>query len=204
MAEDKKKAPKASEEKLNWKQSAVVYLHDLVYNLIVIMIVFLLLFRVVIVSGTSMNMTLLNGDYLLLLSNLFYHNPDQGDIVVISKESFEQGTPIVKRVIATEGQTVDIDFGNGIVYVDGIALEEDYINTLTNINGGMQFPLTVDEGCVFVMGDNRNGSRDSRFLEIGQIDQREIIGKAIFLMVPGTNTEKDPQPRDFGRIGVIK
>ena len=125
MAEDKKKAPKASEEKLNWKQSAVVYLHDLVYNLIVIMIIFLLLFRVVTVSGTSMNMTLLNGDYLLLLSNLFYHNPDQGDIVVISKESFEQGTPIVKRVIATEGQTVDIDFGNGIVYVDGIALEED-------------------------------------------------------------------------------
>ena len=204
MAGEENKSEKMPEKKMNWQQNMVVYLHDVVYNLIVIVIVFLLLFRVVIVSGTSMNITLLNGDYLLLLSNLFYHNPDQGDIVVISKESFDNGTPIVKRVIATEGQTVDIDFDEGVVYVDGIALEEDYTYTPTNTNGGVQFPLTVDDGCVFVMGDNRNGSRDSRYPEIDQIDKREILGKAIFLMIPGTNTENNPQPRDYGRIGVIK
>lgn len=192
-----------AEQKLTWKQSVVLYLHDMVYLLVVMMIALLLIFRVVIVSGTSMNMTLLNGDYLLLLSNTFYQNPEAGDIIVVSKESFDNGTPIVKRVIATEGQTVDIDFFAGTVYVDGVALQENYINNLTTNNGGMEFPLVVEEGCVFAMGDNRNVSRDSRYPEIGLIDEREILGKAIFLMIPGTNDSRNPQPRDFGRIGVI-
>ena len=180
-----------------------MYLHDIVYMLAIMMVVLLLVFRVVVVSGTSMNMTLLDGDYMLLLSNTFYHDPEPGDIVVISKDSFDNGTPIVKRVIATEGQTVDIDFQAGIVYVDGAALEEDYINALTTSNGGMEFPLVVEEGCVFAMGDNRNVSRDSRFPEIGQIDVQEILGKAFFLIFPGTNDSRNPQPRDFSRIGVI-
>lgn len=191
------------QKKLNWKKSLVLYLHDVIHYLIVIVILFLLVFRVVVVSGTSMNMTLYNGDYLLLLSNTFYRTPEGGDIVVISKESFDNGTPIVKRIIATEGQIVDIDFPNGIVYVDGVALEEDYVNTPTNTRGAVAFPVTVPEGCVFVMGDNRNGSRDSRYVEIGMIDRREILGKAVFLFLPGTNTEYDPRPMDFGRIGVI-
>ena len=95
-------------------------------------------------------------------------------------------------------------YGEGIwnTSVDGVILEEDYINNLTTTRGGMEFPLTVEEGCVFAMGDNRMVSRDSRYPEIGQIDEREILGKAIFLMIPGTN--KDTKDMDFSRIGVIK
>ena len=187
---------------MNWKQSVVMYLHDLIYLLAVILILFLLVFRVIVVSGSSMYQTLLNGDYLLLLSNVFYQEPEQGDIVVISKESFDNGKPIVKRVIATEGQEVDIDFDAGIVYVDGIALEEDYIYTLTTVEEGTQFPLTVNEDCIFVLGDNRGVSLDSRNPSIGQVDNREVLGRAIFLMYPGDHYGRDV--RDFDRIGAIK
>ena len=190
------------EAKLNWKQNTVLYLHDLIHLLAVIMILFLLVFRVIVVSGSSMYDTLLNGDYLLLLSNVFYQEPEHGDIVVISKESFDNGKPIVKRVIATEGQTVDIDFEAGIVYVDGVALDEDYIYTLTTVDEGTQFPLTVDEGCIFVLGDNRGVSLDSRNPSIGQVDTREVLGRALFLMYPGDHYGRDI--RDLDRIGVIK
>ena len=113
------------EEKLDWKQTVLLYMHDLLFMLVTIMVVFLLVFRVIVVSGSSMYDTLIDGDYLLLVSNLFYHDPQYGDIIVASKESFDDGKPIIKRVIAVEGQTVDIDFDAGIVYVDGTALEED-------------------------------------------------------------------------------
>ena len=196
-AQDKKK-----EKKLGWKKSTVLYLHDLLYLLVAIMVLFLLLFRVIIVSGDSMKMTLLDGDHLLLLSNNFYRNPQAGDIVVISKESFDNGAPIVKRVIATEGQTVDIDFTNGIVYVDDVPLQEDYINNLTTYDEGVVFPLTVEDGCIFVLGDNRAVSKDSRNPEIGQIDTREVLGKAIYLLYPGNDKGKAVQ--DYDRIGAIK
>ena len=185
----------------SWQNEVLSYLHDMVYLFSAIVIILLLVFRMVVVSGSSMYDTLKHGDYLLLLSNSFYKEPEPGDIVVISKESFDHGTPIVKRVIATEGQTVDIDFEAGIVYVDGVALEEPYTYTPTETGGGVKFPLTVYEGFVFVLGDNRNGSRDSRYPEIGLIDKREIIGKAIFLVLPGGGAFDDE--RDFGRIGVI-
>ena len=209
VTEEKEKAPeKKKEEKLPWQKSLVMYLHDFVYLVAVVIVVLLLFFRVVIVSGTSMNGTLLDGDYLLLIGNSFYHDPQYGDIIVASKESFKNGEPIVKRVIATEGQTVDIDFEAGIVYVDGVALDEPYTYTKTNIEGGMSFPLTVEEGCIFVLGDNRNGSRDSRFTEIGLIDQREVLGKVVLICFPGTNGEDaygDPRvSRDFSRIGVVE
>ncbi len=183
------------------EKAALAYLHDLVYLLAGIMLLLLLLFRVVVVSGTSMTDTLLNGDYLLLLNNMFCGEFEHGDIIVASKDTFKDGEPIIKRVIATENQTVDIDFEAGIVYVDGVALEEDYTLTPTNYQEGMQFPLTVEEGCVFVMGDNRNGSRDSRDPQIGLIDTREILGKAVLLMFPGTYTGSTQ--RDFSRIGVV-
>ena len=186
----------------NWKKSVVLYLQDLIYMLMGIFLVFLLFFRVIVVSGDSMYSTLLDGDYLLLLGNVFYQDPEYGDIVVISKDSFDHGSPIVKRVIATEGQVVDIDFENGIVYVDTVALDEPYINSLTTMNEGNTFPLTVEDNCIFVLGDNRGVSRDSRDPVIGQVDKREILGKAIFLMIPGTSHEN--LPRDTGRIGAIK
>ena len=190
------------ERKLNWKQLIVLYLHDWLFLLIAIFLLFLLLFRVIVVSGDSMYATLWDGDYLLLLSNTFYHEPKQGDVVVISKESFDDGKPIIKRVIATEGQTVDIDFDQGIVYVDGQALQEDYTHNLTTREEGMHFPLVVEDDCIFVLGDNRGVSLDSRSPEIGQIDKREVLGKAIFLMLPGTNHNE--QLRDFDRVGVIQ
>ena len=197
MRSEEKKGPR----KLSWQQNAVLYFHDLVYLLAVLMIIFLMFFRVVVVEGTSMNQTLLDGDYLLLLNSTFYGEPEQGDIVVISKDSYDHGVPIVKRVIATEGQIVDIDFETGTVYVDGVALVEPYLNTPTNVQGGVQFPLEVEDSCVFVMGDNRNRSKDSRYYEIGMIDTREILGKAIFLVLPGTN--KGEFTRDFTRIGGL-
>lgn len=183
------------------KENFLNYLHDLIYILAVVLLLCLLCFRVVVVSGSSMYDTLLDGDYLLLISNAFYQNPRQGDIVVASKDSFDNGAPIVKRVIATEGQTVDIDFGTGIVYVDGVALEEDYTYTMTNLDEGTSFPQVVEKGHVFLMGDNRNKSKDSRSPEIGQVDEREILGKAIFLFMPGTNKGNDTF--DFSRIGVL-
>ena len=185
-----------------WMKSVVLYLHDLIYMLMTILILFLLVFRVIVVSGDSMKMTLLDGDYLLLLSNTFYQNPQYGDIVVVSKESFDDGAPIVKRVIATEGQTVDIDFEAGIVHVDGKIIHEDYINNLTLNSWGTEFPLIVEENTFFVMGDNRAVSKDSRDPEIGLIDKREILGKAIFLMIPGD--DRGEEILDYSRIGVIK
>ena len=192
---------KETEESYSWKKSVVLYLHDMIYLLAVIIVVLLLLFRVVIVSGPSMYDTLWDGDWLLVLSGVFYREPEYGDIIVASQDSFNDGEPIIKRVIATEGQTVDIDFEAGTVYVDGVALEEDYTYTLTTNEEGMTFPLTVDEGCIFVMGDNRGRSKDSRDPEIGLIDEREVLGKAVFLVFPGTHGGE--HERQFGRIGAL-
>jgi len=188
-------------EKVSWQRTVLLYLHDLVFLLSAIVIIFLLLFRVVVVSGTSMNNTLLDGDYLLLLGNVFYTEPKQGDVIVASKSTFDDGAPIIKRVIATEGQWVDIDFESGIVSVDGKALYEPYTLTPTTVAEGVRFPLQVEKGHVFVMGDNRNNSRDSRSPEIGQIDCREVLGKVIFLFWPGTNY--GGQTQNFDRIGVV-
>ena len=189
-------------QQTDWKRGLVLYLYDLIRTLIVILLIFLLFFRINIVSGDSMYPTLYDGDYLLLLGNLFYQEPEQGDIVVISKKTFDNGKPIVKRVIAKEGQTVDIDFENGIVYVDGQALEENYINSPTTNREGMEFPLTVDEGCIFVLGDNRGVSRDSRSPQIGLIDKREVLGKVIYLFLPGMH--HGMYTRDFDRIGAVQ
>ena len=192
------------EKNLNEPQSrkaVLSYLHDLVYLVAGVMLLFSLCFRVVVVSGPSMNNTLVDGDWLLLLSNVFYRTPQNGDVIVATKDTFDNGAPIIKRVIAQEGQTVDIDFLEGIVYVDGVALDEPYALTPTTLEEGMEFPLTVDDGCIFVLGDNRDNSKDSRSLEIGLIDQREVLGKAIFLFLPGDN--KGRVIRDFNRIGGI-
>lgn len=183
------------------ESSFLANLHDIVYLVAGVLLVFSLLFRVVVVSGPSMNNTLVHGDWLLLLGNVLYNEPKQGDIIVASKESFENGTPIIKRVIATEGQTVNIDFQTGTVYVDDVALTEPYTLTPTNLYEGVDFPLTVDKGCIFVLGDNRNMSKDSRDAEIGLIDRRQVLGKALFLIFPGNNDGKTE--RELTRIGVV-
>ena len=192
----------ATEEKNNkmTKQGLWKDTKEILVILMVFMLVYVLFFRVVVVVGDSMNDTLVDGDRLLLISSLLYRNPEQGDIIVASKDTFKDGEPIIKRVIATEGQVVDIDFSTSTVYVDGVALTEPYISTPTSTNGGMTFPLTVPEGCVFVMGDNRMNSLDSRSTQIGIIDEREILGKAVFLVFPGMDDEHD---FELGRIGAL-
>ena len=182
------------------ENGVLITLHDLVFLVAGVLLVFSLLFRVVVVSGPSMNDTLVNGDWLLLVGNVLYGEPQKGDVIVASKDSFDDGAPIIKRVIATEGETVDIDFDAGIVYVNGQALVENYTRTPTNLYEGVDFPVTVEKGCVFVMGDNRNKSKDSRSHEIGQVDTREILGRAVFLIMPGKD---DVHPREFSRIGGI-
>ena len=201
MEDIDKKNQTSEDKKLSWQQSLLLYLHDLVYMLAVIIVAFLLVFRLVVVSGSSMYSTLWDGDWLLVLSNSLYREPEFGDIIVVCKDSFNDAEPIIKRVIATEGQTVDIDFVSGTVFVDGKMLDEDYAFTPTNRNSGMNFPLTVADGCVFALGDNRNDSLDSRYPAIGQIDKREILGKALFLFYPGTN--EGNSNRDFDRIGAV-
>ena len=183
--------------------SCLEYLHDIVYILGLILLIFTFCMRVVIVSGSSMFSTLVDGDYLLLINNPLCGEFEQGDIVVASMDRFRDGEAIVKRVIATEGQTVDIDFREGVVYVDGEALQEDYIFTATHLSEGTEFPLVVQEGCVFLMGDNRMDSRDSRAPEIGQVDERELLGRAVFLMLPGTGRGEYTVPRDYDRIGGL-
>ena len=190
-------------EKTEGSGSILEYLHDVVYILALILVLFTFCMRVVIVSGSSMFSTLVDGDYLLLINRPLCGELEQGDIVVASMERFKDGEPIVKRVIATEGQTVDIDFRAGIVYVDGVALEEDYIYSPTHMSEGVEFPLVVREGCVFLMGDNRGDSRDSRAPEIGQVDEREILGQVVFLMMPGTGRNEYTVDWDPGRIGGL-
>ena len=175
-------------------------MREILMILAVFMLIYVLFFRVVVVVGDSMNDTLVDGDRLLLISSTLYNNPKQGDIIVASKDSFRNGECIIKRVIATEGQVIDIDFETGAVYVDGEEIEELYISSPTFDNEGMVFPLTVAEGCVFVMGDNREDSTDSRSPQIGLIDEREILGKVIFLLIPGSDQE---HAFEIGRIGVV-
>ena len=202
MRDKKMKNDPIPNEKGDWKKDMKSDLCNLVKIISAIIVVFLLLFRVIVVSGDSMNTTLLDGDILFLVSNNVYREPAQGDIVVISKQTFDNGAPIVKRIIAVEGQIVDIDFENGIVYVDGLPLDEPYVNTPTNRQEGMAFPMLIEKGCYFVLGDNRNNSRDSRHPDIGLVDSREILGKALLLILPGT--DEGMTTRDFGRIGAIK
>ena len=170
------------------------WVQSLVGSVLVVVAIFTFVIRMMGVDGHSMLNTLQHGDRLLVVNSMLYHDYKYGDIVILRKDGVFDDDPIVKRVIAVEGQTVDIDFAEGIVYVDGEALEEDYIREPTYTAEGTEFPLTVPEGSIFVMGDNRNGSSDT-------VDTRYVIGKAAFLIFPGPDYETEK--RDFKRIGVI-
>ena len=155
--------------------------------LAVMMTVFVLMFtfvaRIIVVSGPSMENTLIEGDLILVWS--LGYTPRQGDIVVLPQESYQEDS-IVKRVIATEGQRVDINYDSGVVLVDGKALEEDYTKEamhMPSYGEGINH-VTVPEGCIFVMGDNRNQSADSRFPSIGIVDTRCVIGHGIAVIFP--------------------
>ena len=177
------------------------WVQSLVGSVLVVVAIFTFVIRMMGVDGHSMLNTLQHGDRLLVVNSMLYHDYKYGDIVILRKDGVFDDDPIVKRVIAVEGQTVDIDFTEGIVYVDGEVLEEDYIREPTYTAEGTEFPLTVPEGSIFVMGDNRNGSSDSRDYRLGTVDTRYVIGKAAFLIFPGPDYETEK--RDFKRIGVI-
>ena len=197
--EKKQETQEASPEKeegrdlYEWAQA-------LVCSVLAVVLLFTFVIRLIGVDGHSMVPTLQDGDRLLVLNAMLDSDYQYGDIVVLRKDTFLE-EPIVKRVIATEGQTVDIDFVSGAVYVDGELQEEDYINEPTYVEEGTEFPLTVPEGSIFVMGDNRNHSSDSRSSDLGTVDTRYVIGKAVFLLFPGA--DEATGQRDFGRIGPI-
>ena len=185
------KKPKKEEKPLSGAQDAYEWLQILIVALVTIILVFTFVGRIIGVDGSSMYPTLHHGDMLLLQS--VGYEPKQGDVVVLTKAFRDVDGPIVKRVIAVGGQTVDIDYQTGTVYVDGEALDEPYLNE------PMEEPwyedltsVTVPEGSVFVMGDNRNHSNDSRDVTLGTVDTRYLLGKAEFICFPFS---------DFGRIG---
>ncbi len=173
------------------KVTLYFWLQAAVGALVCILLLFTFVARGVGVVGSSMVPTLHDGDVMVVQS--LGYTPKNGDVVVLTKRSF-MTEPIVKRVIATGGQTVHIDYTSGLVYVDGVPLDDSYINE------PMQEPysstmsitdVTVPEGCLFVMGDNRNASTDSRDVRVGIIDQREVLGHAVLILFPFS---------DFGRI----
>ncbi|MEG1459902.1 MAG: signal peptidase I [Oscillospiraceae bacterium] len=168
------KIKKTGSEVYDWMQC-------IVSALLFCVLVFAFLVRIVGIIGSSMVPTFHDGDSVII-SKLFYE-PKQGDVVVLRKLKFQE-EPIIKRVIATEGQTVDIDFETGVVYVNDLPLEEPYTAEPTLTPLDFEGKITVPENNVFVMGDNRNRSTDSREATIGCVDERYIMGKVLLRILP--------------------
>lgn len=158
------------------------WVESCIFAMAVIVLVFVLFLRSATVSGQSMFPTLHEGDWLIL-QQFGYHDPQYGDIVVIDR-SHTGEEPIIKRVIGRAGDEIDIDFTCGEVRRNGELLDEDYINEYTYVSQDITFPVTVPDGRIFVMGDNRNYSLDSRSSRIGMVDLRRVMGKAIFRFLP--------------------
>lgn len=167
--------------KKGWKRELLEWIESLGVALLVVWLLTTFVFRFVVVDGSSMEPTLHHKNQLFVFR--LGYEPDNGDIVVF-KPRGEENKYYIKRVIATEGQTIDIK--NGDVYVDGVLLEEEYISEKIALEY-TGYPKTVPEDCVFVLGDNRNASRDSRD-EIGvdMVEEKSIVGKALFRILPLT------------------
>lgn len=166
------------------------WVEAIVFSLAFVILLFTFAFRPVGVGGVSMKNTLNKENWVVnenqyldrvLINNINYH-PKAGDIIVFSTPAVTK--PLIKRVIAVGGQTVNIDYQQHTVAVDGKILKESYISCPTTLQGDVRFPITVPAGHVFVMGDNRNNSYDSRFRAIGMIDQKVILGKAFLRIFP--------------------
>lgn len=184
------KANEISEKAVRPFADALDWVGSLVYAVLFMLALNLFVFRSITVDGRSMNNTLQDQDRVISF-NLFY-TPHRGDIVVVQADRLRQSTsglygePIIKRVIAVAGDTVRFDFEKGEVYLNGELLDEDYIaeKTVTAENCESGRDYTVPDGYVFVMGDNRNNSTDSRDMRVGMVDADLIMGKAVFRFMP--------------------
>ncbi|MBQ9111426.1 MAG: signal peptidase I [Oscillospiraceae bacterium] len=172
-------------------------IETMVVSVFVVLLLFTYIMRPVTVDGRSMNPTLVNQDKLVMFR--LCYAPTRGDIVVVDNQEghvldengrvkasgYSLHENIIKRIIAVAGQTVEVDEKAGKVYVDGVELDEPYINepTLSN-DGAFIYPITVPEGYVFVMGDNRNHSTDSRNPCVGLVAEEDVLGKAFFRYYP--------------------
>ena len=184
MTNEKSNVPDPSQD--NWKRDCYDWLQMLTFVLVAVVMVFTFFGMVNSVVGSSMYPTLHDKD--IMLAYRLGYTPAQGDVVVIRKESFMEEA-IVKRVIATEGQEVEINYDTNTVYVDGVAMDEPYINqedadVMEEKQGMVYKEFTVPEGCNFVMGDNRNGSTDSRFGSLGMVDTDYVLGRAVCVVFP--------------------
>ena len=178
--------PEALEQTNSRWKNLFDWAEELVFAVVIIALVFTFVCRIITVDGTSMQPNYNHGDRVLVTGMAF--GIEQGDVVVVTNVLEE---PIIKRVIATEGQTVDIDRETKTVYVDGEAVDETAFglsNHITDLPYAsfevLEFPQTVPEGCVFVLGDNRSVSEDSRYQRVGMIDRRNILGKAVLRLFP--------------------
>lgn len=160
------------------------WIRSILFAIVIVIFVLTFFFRLVDVKGTSMVETLQNNDKVIVTN--FMYTPQDGDIVVISHGA-EYSEPIIKRVIATEGETLQLDYENDYIIVNGIVLKEDYLDGDSTFSGNFanyEIPTVIPEGKIFVMGDNRDVSMDSRNSKIGLIDVDSVIGKAEFVAFP--------------------
>ena len=189
---------KKSKSELTFKDKLYINIYDiasvLVAAVVTIMVLFTFVFRIVFVDGGSMLPTLRDGDMLVV--SAYDREPEYGQVVIVTQPN-GFGDPIVKRIIATENQTVYIDFSKGDVFVDGVLLNEPYINNLTINPEDMTGPVTVPEGHVFVMGDNRQGSTDSRSNMIGLIREEYILGVVKYKVMNQDDLTKKSTMYDF-------
>jgi len=185
--------------------AAVIYtwVQALVSAVVVVVLLFTFGVRLINVNGPSMQDTLYTGDELLIL-NAMYCDFKAGDVVVINDYNAAEplNETLVKRIVAVGGQTVDVDFESGVVYVDGQPLDEPYTKEPTYRSEGQTFPVTLAEDEVFVMGDNRNSSSDSRDSRLGPVKTGYLQGKALFLLIPGKTPDTDKT--DWSRIGIVR
>lgn len=174
--------------KNNMKKELLDWAISIVVALALALFIRQFIFTLVRVDGPSMQPTLHHNDILYV--NRFMYAPEVGDVIIF-KPSHSPSTPYVKRVIATEGQEVFIDEQKGEVYVEGKLLNEDYISEALVSGGTIEYPYVVPDDCVFVLGDNRNNSLDSRVASVGAVSKDSIIGHVIFRILPVS---------DFGKI----
>lgn len=204
MSEEKNRpntAPETAKAGSSLEELLYCWAQSLIIAVVTVVVLFTFGVRMIGVSGPSMQNTLYTGDQLLILNAMFC-DFKAGDVVVINDYNAELDETLVKRIVAVGGQTVDINFAKGIVYVDGALLDEPYIKEPTYTDEGLAFPLTLAADEVFVMGDNRNHSTDSRDTRLGPVKAGYLQGKALLLVVPGKTPDTDK--RDWSRLGLLR